>query len=240
MYLVPTPVGALDQVAVLPDAVLQLVAGLDYIVAENAKSARAFLKGVASRYPLRVALQAIDIAVLDVSTSADQVEALLAPLLNGRNAGLLSESGAPAVADPGAALIALAHRHGVKVTPLVGPSAILLALMASGLNGQRFAFHGYLPVDAGERKSALKRLESESKQSDQTQIMIETPYRNDALLASALESLESSTLFCVACNLTVSDELVVSQPVSKWRGSPRPHLKGRPAIFLLLAAASKR
>jgi 16S rRNA (cytidine1402-2'-O)-methyltransferase len=236
LYLVPTPVGRLDAVEVIPAAVLDVVAKLDFLVAENAKSARLFLKGVATRQPLRLPLQQIEIAVLDASTQSDQLRRLLDPLLAGRDAGLLSEAGAPAVADPGAPLVALAHRLGIKVVPLVGPSAILLALMASGLNGQRFAFHGYLPVEPAERRSALKRLERESRQAHQTQIMIETPYRNDAMLATAIECLEEASMLCVACNLTAPDEQIISQPVAQWRRGAPVALKGRPAIFLLLAA----
>jgi 16S rRNA (cytidine1402-2'-O)-methyltransferase len=170
-----------------------------------------------------------------VSTKADQLLALLEPLLSGRDAALVSEAGAPAVADPGAVLVALAHQLGVTVRPLPGPSSILLALMASGLNGQRFAFHGYLPVEPPARHKELQRLERDSKAARQTQIFIETPYRNVAMLDSCITSLSGATRLCVACHLTMPDEQIVSLPVTDWKKRATLDLKGRPSIFLMLA-----
>lgn len=235
LYLVPTPLGETACDLVLPLPVLQQVAALDYLIAENAKSARAFLKGVHAVSPLRLPLQEIEIAKLDVTTKAAELPALLEPLLNGRDAGLVSEAGAPAVADPGAVLVALAHRFGVTVRPLTGPSSVLLALMASGLNGQRFAFHGYLPVEPQARHKELQRLERESKAARQTQIFIETPYRNGAMLDSCIAGLSGSTRLCVACQLTTPSERIVSLPVADWKKHAGLDLKGRPSIFLLLA-----
>ena len=235
LYLIPTPLGESACELVLPLPVLQQVAALDYLIAENAKSARAFLKGVHAIAPLRLPLQEIEIAKLDVSTKPADLPALLEPLLNGRDAGLVSEAGAPAVADPGALLVALAHHFGVTVRPLTGPSSILLALMASGLNGQRFAFHGYLPIEPPARQKELQRLERESKAAHQTQIFIETPYRNGAMLDTCMASLSATTWLCVACNLTMPDEQIVSLPVAAWKKHAALSLKGRPSIFLMLA-----
>jgi 16S rRNA (cytidine1402-2'-O)-methyltransferase len=236
LYLVPTPLGDTACDLVLPLAVMKQVAALDYVIAENAKSARAFLKGVHAVTPLRLALQDIEIVKLDVSTRPAELPALLEPILNGRDAGLVSEAGAPAVADPGAVLVALAHQFGVTVRPLTGPSSILLALMASGLNGQRFAFHGYLPIEAPARHKELQRLERESKAARQTQIFIETPYRNGALLDSCIASLSATTRLCVACHLSLPDENIVSLSVAEWKKHAPLDLKGKPSIFLMLAA----
>ena len=235
LYLVPTPLGDSACDLVLPLPVLRQVAELDYLIAENAKSARAFLKGVHLIAPLRLPLQEIEIAKLDVSTRPAELPALLEPLLNGRDAGLVSEAGAPAVADPGAVLVALAHQFGIKVRPLTGPSSILLALMASGLNGQRFAFHGYLPIEQPARVKELQRLERESKTNRQTQIFIETPYRNGAMLDTCIAALAASTRLCVASHLTMPDEEIVSRPVAAWKRHAALNLKGRPSIFLMLA-----
>jgi 16S rRNA (cytidine1402-2'-O)-methyltransferase len=235
LFLVPTPLGEDSLAAILPRPVIELVAGLDYFVAENAKSARAFLKAIHAEVPLRVALQSIQIAKLDGSTPEAELPALLEPLLAGRNAGLVSEAGAPAVADPGAVLVARAHQLGIPVKPLTGPSSILLALMASGLNGQRFSFQGYLPVEMAQRRLELQRLERESRQSRVTQIFIETPYRNQVMFDGCLASLSPDTRLCIAVRLTMPDESVASHTVAQWKKKPAPDLKGRPAIFLFLA-----
>jgi 16S rRNA (cytidine1402-2'-O)-methyltransferase len=236
LYLVPTPLGETGCDLVLPLPVLHQVAALDYLIAENAKSARAFLKGVHAITPLRLALQDIEIAKLDVSTKPGELPGLLEPILKGRDAGLVSEAGAPAVADPGAVLVALAHQFDITVRPLTGPSSILLALMASGLNGQRFAFHGYLPIEAPARHKELQRLERESKAARQTQIFIETPYRNGAMLESCISSLSGTTRLCVACHLTMPDEKIVSLFVADWKRHAALDLKGKPSIFLMLGA----
>lgn len=235
LYLVPTPLGEMLCAPTLPRPVLETVAALDYVIAENPKSARAFLKAVDAIAPLKHPLQAIDMARLDVSTDTKLLPDLLLPIRAGRDGALVSEAGCPAIADPGALLVRLAHELGVPVKPLVGPSSILLALMASGLEGQRFAFNGYLPIEPGARAEALKTLEKASRTHDATQLFIETPYRNDALLESCLKHLEKETLLCVAADLTLASEAIVSRPVKAWRAANRPLLKNRPAIFLLLA-----
>ena len=235
LYLVPTPLGELLCAETLPMPVISTVAALDYLVAENPKSARAFLKAVDALVPLKRLLQDIEVVRLDVSTSPETLPLLLAPICDGRDGALLSEAGCPAVADPGALLVRLAHQSGVRVRPLVGPSSILLALMASGLEGQRFRFNGYLPVEAGARAASLKALEKDSATNSCTQIFIETPYRNGPLLETCIKVLRPDTMLCVATDLTLATETIVSQFVLRWRDAPRPELKSRPSIFLTLA-----
>jgi 16S rRNA (cytidine1402-2'-O)-methyltransferase len=230
LYLLPNALGDTAPGAVIPEAVLQRTRSLDYFIAENPKTARAFLKRVGPALPL----QGIRIERLDHNTRPQDVMALLGPLLEGRDAGLLSEAGLPAVADPGAGLVRLAHENGIRVVPLSGPSSILLALAASGLEGQRFAFHGYLPVDGGKLASALKELERESRQRRQTQIFIETPYRNERTLAALLRALDPATLVCVAADLTLETESVRTRSVAAWRKDTSA-IGRRPAVFLFLA-----
>ena len=239
LYLIPNSLGpgALDEV--LPASVRQTTAQLDYFIAENAKTARAFLKLVSTTHPLGKPLQEIEIRELNINTAASELPALLAPLLAGRNAGLVSEAGVPAVADPGADLVRLAHQKNIPVKPLVGPSSILLALMASGLNGQSFAFQGYLPTDSGQRANRLRQLEQRSRQEKQTQIFIETPYRNEAMLEAIANHCTSSTLLTVATDLTLATEIVRTQPVQIWKNEMTagrfPDFKKKPTVFLLLA-----
>lgn len=234
LYLIPNTLGEGDDAAlnaVLPMPVRERAGALASYIGENAKTTRAFLKRVGTTRPI----QEIDIRELNVNTPAGEVDKLLAPLLAGIDTGLVSEAGVPAVADPGALLVRRAHERGIKVVPLVGPSSILLALMASGLNGQSFAFHGYLPVDANERVKKLRELEQTSRKGKQTQIFIETPYRNRALLDALLATCAPSTLVCVAADLTLPSETIVSRAVADWKKKPAPELRKRPAIFLLLA-----
>ena len=239
LYLIPNSLGpgALDEV--LPASVRQTTAQLDYFIAENAKTARAFLKLVSTTHPLGKPLQEIEIRELNINTAASELPALLAPLLAGRNAGLVSEAGVPAVADPGADLVRLAHQKNRPVKPLVGPSSILLALMASGLNGQSFAFQGYLPTDSGQRANRLRQLEQRSRQEKQTQIFIETPYRNEAMLEAIANHCTSSTLLTVATDLTLETETVRTQSVQIWKNEITagrfPDFKKKPTVFLLLA-----
>ena len=239
LYLIPNSLGpgALD--AVIPSPVRELTASLDYFIAENAKTARAFLKQVGDTHPLCKAMQDIEIRELNVKTAATDIPALLTPLLAGRHAGLLSEAGVPAVADPGADLVRLAHEKQITVKPLVGPSSLLLALMASGLNGQSFAFHGYLPTDAGQRAQRLKQLEQRSRQEKQTQIFIETPYRNEALLEAMATHCAGGTLICIATDLTLESESVRTQAAAEWKrelaAGKMPDFRKKPTVFLLLA-----
>jgi len=230
LYLLPNTLGEAPPESVIPAPVLDRARALDYFIAEDPKTARAFLKRIGVSLPL----QSIRIERLDHNTRDGDIAALLEPVLAGRNAGLLSEAGLPAIADPGANLVRLAHQRGVRIVPLSGPSSILLALAASGLEGQRFAFHGYLPIDEGKLSAALKDMERQSRHLGQTQIFIETPYRNDRSLAAMLRALDPATLVCVAADLTLESETVQTQPVAAWRKKPQ-RLKGRPTVFLLLA-----
>ncbi|MBU3736222.1 MAG: SAM-dependent methyltransferase [Methylobacterium sp.] len=215
----------------MPPDVVSLAQRLDHFVVENEKTARRFLGAVKTTKPVRE----LSLRTLDEHTPEKDLPALLAPLLAGHDVGLLSEAGCPGVADPGANLVALCHRHGVRVVPLVGPSSILLALMASGLDGQRFAFHGYLPADKAGRVDKLRELETESRKHRQTQIFIETPYRNGHLLEDLVAHCHPATRLCVASNLTLDSERIISRPVREWQQSPLPDLHKQPAIFLLLA-----
>jgi 16S rRNA (cytidine1402-2'-O)-methyltransferase len=230
LYLLPNTLGDTAAEAVIPAAPLQRTRSLDYFIAENPKSARAFLKRIGYPRPL----QETRVDRLDQNTPAADVASLLGPVLAGRDAGLLSEAGLPAIADPGAALVRLAHEKGVRVVPLSGPSSIFLALSASGLEGQRFAFHGYLPIERTELIAAIEELERQSRRLHQTQIFIETPYRNDATLAAMLRVLSDDTLVCVAADLTLESEMVKTRSAAQWRGQA-PQLKGRPAVFLVLS-----
>lgn len=233
LYLIPASLGDAAPAATTPAEVQRTACALDYFVVENAKTARAELRRLDHPLPLRE----IEIVELAERASSEQLDALLAPILAGRDGGLMSEAGCPAVADPGARLVARAHRQGVRVVPLVGPSSILLALMASGLDGQRFSFHGYLPIDEAERSRRIKELEAESRRQSQTQIFIETPYRNERMLASLLAACRDTTRLCVARSLTTTDEWIVSQAIAQWKKAPPPDLARQPTIFLMLADA---
>jgi 16S rRNA (cytidine1402-2'-O)-methyltransferase len=231
LYLIPLPLGQTAHGSVLPAAVLEHPRRLNCFVAETASTARIFLKALPTAAPL----QQIRIAELNQHTPPAALAQLLAPTLAGNDLGLISEAGCPAIADPGADLVALAHEQGVEVVPLVGPSSILLALMASGLSGQSFAFHGYLPSEAGAREQRLRELEKESRQQRRTQIFIETPYRNRQLLASLLAVCAPATRVCIATELTTASELVCTRPIAAWRRQTLPDLNRRPTVFLLHA-----
>ena len=244
LYLIPNTLGSTDAVAgalshVIPEQVQAITARLDYFVAENAKTARAYLKLIAIDHPLARPLQEIQIAELNVNTPAAALAGLLEPLLAGRDCGLVSEAGVPAVADPGADLVRLAHERGIKVRPLVGPSSLLLAVMASGLNGQSFAFNGYLPTDAALRSKRIKELEARSRAEQQTQLLIETPYRNAAMLEALVASCQPGTLICVATDLSLPTESIRTLNGGKWKAllaaAQAPDFHKKPTVFLLLA-----
>jgi len=224
LYAIPAALGGPPADA-LPDASIRIVRSLRDFAVENAKSARGFLGG------LGLAVRDLNIVVIN-----EDVLSLLRPLREGRSLGLLSEAGCPAIADPGAALVEAAHREGFRVVPLVGPSSITLALMASGLEGQRFAFCGYLPREEVSRKKEIQRLERRSRQEKETEIFIETPYRNDAMMNSLLSTCSPSSLLCVAADLTLPTESIITRNVQQWRRAGAV-LGRRPAVFLLLADA---
>lgn len=221
LYAIPTPLGGPLEAA-LPASSIATVRSLRDFVAENAKSARAFLGA------LGMPVRELNIRAID-----DEPDPL-APLRAKRSMGLLSEAGCPAIADPGAALVEAAHREGFRVVPLVGPSSIVLALMASGLEGQRFAFCGYLPRENPDRSRKIRALEQRSKREKETQIFIETPYRNDALFAALLESCAAGTRLCVAADLTLPGENISTKTIGEWRRA-KAAIGRRPAVFLLLA-----
>ena len=231
LYLLPAWLAEDSAVQdVVPAAALERIRALEDFVVEDAKSARRFLAACGHPRPMRE----LRLAELNEHTPRDEVAALLAPALAGHDLGLLSEAGAPAVADPGAALVAEAHARGVRVVPLVGPSSILLALMASGLEGQRFRFVGYLPAQAQARRDAIVELERISARNAETQVFIETPYRNDALVADLLATCQPATRLAIAAELTAAGESIRMDTIGGWRARPEPPGR-RPAIFLLLA-----
>jgi 16S rRNA (cytidine1402-2'-O)-methyltransferase len=236
LFLIPNTLGETEALSnVLPEQVQRITSQLDYFVAENAKTARAFLKLVGAQHPLSKPMQEIKIAELNVNTPATALNELLAPLLAGQDGGLVSEAGVPAVADPGADLVRLAHQHNIPVRPLVGPSSLLLAVMASGLNGQSFAFNGYLPTDAAQRTARLKELEQRSRKEKQTQLFIETPYRNAAMLEAMAAACAPATLICVATDLSLPSETIRTMTAAQWKTAPAPDFHKKPTVFLLLA-----
>ena len=224
LYAIPATLGG-DPAAVLPPAVLDTIRGIRDFAVENAKSARAFLKAVGMPCPLQE---------LHIREIGSDLSPFLAALGAQRAVGLLSEAGCPAIADPGATLVSAAHAAGYRVVPLVGPSSLLLALTASGLEGQRFAFCGYLPREASDRQARIRALEQRSRREDETEVFIETPYRNDALLAALLETCAPTTRLCVASDLTLPTEAVSTRPVAEWRRRT-VEIGKRPTVFLLLA-----
>lgn len=236
LYLLPTRIGeAGEWPGVLPAQTREVACGLRHFLVENAKTARAALKWMGHPVPLRELLM---IPIPESPSPAD-VDRLLAPIIAGADAGIMSEAGCPAVADPGARLVRRAHEVGILVRPLVGPSSLLLALMASGLDGQRFAFHGYLPQREPGRTQQIVALEKESRQKRQTQVFIETPYRNAALFETLLAACHPETRLCLACDLTQASEHIATRRIAEWRAlSPCPvgvDFLRRPTVFLLLS-----
>ena len=231
LYMVPVTLGDDNLSFVIPADVIQIVKGLEYFVVENEKSARRFLGTVKSNKPVRE----LNFQLLNEHTAEKDLPELIAPLLAGHNVGMLSEAGCPGIADPGATLAALAHRKGIKVSPLVGPSSILLSLMASGFNGQQFTFLGYLPSDKAARVTKLKEIEKQSERLNETQIFIETPYRNQHMLEDILASCNANTKLCIARNVSLEVELVVSKTIAEWKKNALPDLHKQPTVFLLIA-----
>ncbi|MER2506641.1 MAG: SAM-dependent methyltransferase [Azonexus sp.] len=231
LYLIPVPLGPTAPEESLPASALSAVRPLAHFIVEQPKSARAFLKAVATEVPL----QELQLAELNEHTQPEALDRLLLPLRAGHDVGLLSEAGCPAVADPGANLVALAQQENIRVVPLIGPSSLLLALMACGLNGQRFAFHGYLPTKETERAKALREIESESRTRQQTQIWIETPYRNRQLFATILQVCHSASRLTLATDLTQPGESVATRTIRQWKNETPPAIERRPTVFLLLA-----
>ena len=231
LYLIPCTLGDTPAEQVLPQQVIDIARTLQYYVVEQAKTARQFLSSLKHEQPI----QSLHFATLNEHTTAAELPELLIPLMAGFDVGIISEAGCPGIADPGAELVNLAHRKGIRVIPLVGPSSILLALMASGLNGQCFAFHGYLPIAEHDRNKMIAALESESTSRRQTQMFIETPYRNDKLFSALLTQCRPQTQLCIASDVSLPSEQIQTRTIAEWKSRPSPQLNRRPSLFLLLA-----
>ncbi len=228
LYLLPVPLGDNDPSEVLPASVVRLITLLDDYIVENSKTARKFIKAIVPEKK-----QAdLRLSELNKHTDTKELSSFIQPLKEGRNMGLMSDAGCPGVADPGAVIVAMAHESGIKVVPLVGPSSILLSLMGSGMNGQSFAFNGYLPIDKGEKKAMLRSLEKWSFERNQSQLFIETPYRNNQIIEEMVQVLHPGTLLCIACDLTLPTEFLQTRSIAYWKKN-KPDLHKRPCIFIL-------
>ena len=228
LYLIPCPIGENSPLEVLPILVRKIVIETQHFIVENEKEARKFIKKICPEKNQA----SLELYPLNKYTVPEEIESYLDPCKKGIIMGLLSDAGCPGIADPGAVIIAKAHRHGIKVKPLVGPSSILLAQMSSGLNGQNFAFNGYLPIEKSERKKFIKELEKRSQKLDQSQIFIETPYRNDQIFSDLIGSLHLETKLCVAYNLTLENEFIKTAPIYEWKKT-KLNFNKWPAIFIL-------
>lgn len=228
IYLIPTAIGETGLLEVLPISVKQIIEKVNHYIVENEKSARRFINKIhAKKNQL-----ALHIQLLNKYTQDIEIPNFLTPCLQGFDVGIIAEAGCPGIADPGAAVVKLAHEKNIKVVPLVGPSSVFLALMASGLNGQSFAFNGYLPIDRTVRRREIKLLEKRSKEFKQAQIFIETPYRNETLLEDLKGVLRNQTLLCVACNITLPAAYIKTQPVSRWKNT-EVSIHKKPCIFII-------
>ena len=230
LYLIPSPLGDNDPAEVIPAPVLAQLQTLHVFVVEEVRTARRYL----SRAGLKGHIEGLEFHTLNEHTPASEVEAMAALFEEGQSVGLITEAGLPAVADPGSALVALCHRQGIRVVPFVGPSSLMMALMGSGLNGQSFAFLGYLPAKTDERRIAIRTVEKRSSQLHQTQLFIETPYRNDSLMADLLASCRDDTRLCIAADLTLPTATIRTRTVREWKKAPI-EIGKRPCVFLLLA-----
>ena len=230
LYLLPSPLGEGDPKQVIPSGVMELLPALDCFFAEELRTVRRYL----SKAGLKGRLDSVRMYELNEHTGQGEIESYLDILLRGESAALVSEAGLPAVADPGAQLVALAHNHNIRVVPLSGPSSLMMALMASGMNGQCFAFTGYLPVKGAERRERIRSIEKISRQMCQSQIIIETPYRNQSLFEELIGVCSPDTRLCVAANITMEDEFIKTKTVARWR-SASVEIGKRPCVFVLMA-----
>jgi 16S rRNA (cytidine1402-2'-O)-methyltransferase len=230
LFLIPSPIAAGAPEKVIPAGVRNELTNIRHFLAEDVRTARRYLSGL----KLYDRIEDLSFSVLNKDTADEQLPLLMAPITAGQNMGVISESGCPGVADPGALAVRFAHANDITIVPLVGPSSIILALMASGLNGQHFAFHGYLPIQSKEAAKTIRDLERESRLKNQTQIFIETPYRNTSLFATLLKTLQPQTRLCVAVDLTGENEFVVTKTIENWRANP-VEISRIPAVFLFLA-----
>lgn len=228
LYLIPTRLGDNAPLEVLPISVKKIIESVDYYIVENEKTARRFIKKISSGK----SQSSLKIYILNKYTEPSELPSFLEVCQSGKPVGLLSEAGCPGIADPGAEIVKIAHQNNIRVVPLVGPSSILLALMSSGMNGQSFTFNGYLPIDKGERKAKLKQLERLSFEQNQSQIFIETPYRNNKMLEDLCSALQNQTRVCVACDITLPTEYIKTKTVEEWKHT-NVDLHKRPAIFII-------
>ena len=228
LYLIPVTLGEGNPFNVLPETVKRTIEFIDDYIVENEKTARKFIKSI---HPEKVQAT-LRLSTLNKHTEVSEHNKMIQPCLEGKNLGLMSEAGCPGVADPGAVIVKLAHEKGIQVIPLVGPSSILLAMMASGMNGQSFTFNGYLPIDKGEKKSALKNLEKISQDKNQSQLFIETPYRNNKLLEDILQTLQPSTHLCIAADITLPTEYIKTLRIQDWK-KVKTDLHNRSTIFII-------
>lgn len=228
LYLIPTTLGEQNPLQVLPEHTIRIIEQTQYFIVENEKNARRFIKKVC---PEKVQAD-LKIVTLNKRTNPTDYLSFLAPIQDGHSIGIITDAGAPGIADPGAEIVALAHQKNITVHPLVGPSSILLAVMASGMNGQSFAFNGYLPIDKNERKKAIKELENRAKHLNQTQVFMETPYRNDALMENLMQYGNDTTLLTIACDITLESEFIKTQSIADWK-KQKIKLHKRPCIFCL-------
>lgn len=230
LYLIPTLLGVTKAEQVIPQGTLEIVRNIRFFVVENVRTARRMLSKMNMPCPIDE-LTFVELDKHDKSNNPDLMT-YLGGALNGNDIGLMSEAGTPCVADPGALIVELAHQAGIKVVPLTGPNAMILALMASGFNGQSFCFHGYLPIKSQERVIALRNLERRSAANNETQMFIETPFRNNAMIEEIIKTCHHNTMLCVACNITTAEEEIVSKPISEWKKIKKDWNK-KPAVFLI-------
>ena len=229
LFLIPTTLGDSNPLDVLPISVKSIIESTTHFIVENEKTARRFIKQICpDKLQAELVLYPLNKRVTTIETNN-----YLDVCNEGVNVGLLSEVGVPAIADPGAVIVALAHKNNIRVKPLVGPSSILLAMMSAGFNGQNFAFNGYLPIDEKDRKNVLKKIERQSRENDQSQIFIETPYRNDKMFLSLLKVLQNDTMLCIASDITLNNEFIRTLSIQEWRKAKQPILHKRPTIFII-------
>ena len=228
LFLIPCTLGDTTPLEVLPLLVKKAIEDIDIFIVENEKNARRFIKSICPKK----SQPSLNFSIINKYTDATEIPEMLTPCLQGKNVGVISDAGCPGIADPGAAVVEQAHIKGIKVVPLVGPSSILLAMMASGFNGQNFSFNGYLPIEKGERKLEIKRLERLSVEQNQSQVFIETPYRNNQMLESLINTLHPQTHICVACDITLTTEYIKTYTANNWKNI-KVDLHKRPTIFII-------
>lgn len=229
LFLIPTVISAETQESVISLEVRSTIKGLKYFLVENIRTSRRYI----SSLKLGINIEDLEFDVLDKNNSASTIELLMRPIFEGNDMGIISESGCPGVADPGALAVAFAHKHEIQVVPLVGPSSILMALMSSGFNGQSFIFHGYLPIDKLDRQDKIKKMEEDAIRLDQTQLFMDTPYRNENLLEALLKTCNSNSLLSIARDITGKNELIRTRKIQDWKNQEVPNLNKIPVIFAL-------